>query len=143
MSDCCNPSASSTVHPHKRRCPRDGTECAEVSGRTVAHHIRQPWAWEDRSQRYFFCEDPACEVIYFGEDDSVILKSALRTPVGLKETSDDALVCYCFGVSKADALRDSSARDYVVTQTRQGLCSCETRNPSGRCCLKNFPPVRS
>jgi hypothetical protein len=27
----------------------------------------------------------------------------------------------------------------VMAQTKAGLCSCDTSNPSGRCCLKDFP----
>lgn len=136
MSDCCSPS---TPHTKKHRCPHNGIEYAEVSARTIAHHIRQSWSWQDLGRRYFFCDDPDCDVVYFGDDDSVILKSQLRTRVGVKEAGDDALLCYCFGISRADALGDPAIRDYVVEKTRQGLCSCETSNPSGRCCLKDFP----
>jgi len=39
----------------------------------------------------------------------------------------------------AVALADPGIRDFVVAQTRLGLCACDTRNPSGRCCLIDFP----
>lgn len=139
MSDCCSPTAGTTTHPHKRRCPRHGGECAEVPVRTITHHLRQPWAWPHADQRYYFCDNPACEVVYFGEDGSLILASQLRTVVGIKNAAADSLICYCFGVTWADALRDATAKEFVVAQTRAGLCACETRNPSGRCCLKDFP----
>ena len=95
--------------------------------------------WDNKDQRYFFCDDPNCDVVYFGEDKSVILKSQLRTKVGLKEATEDALLCYCFGVTKADGLSNPSIKNFVSAETKQGLCSCETSNPSGRCCLKDFP----
>ena len=136
MSDCCSPSTS---RPNKHRCPHNGIEYAEVSARTIEHHIRQSWSWQDSGRRYFFCDDPDCDVVYFGDDDSVILKSQLRTQVGVKEAGDDAPLCYCFGITRGDALGDPAIRDFVVERTRQGLCSCETSNPSGRCCLKDFP----
>ncbi|WP_408645535.1 putative iron-sulfur cluster-binding metallochaperone [Sulfuricella denitrificans] len=139
MTDCCSSPKCTIPHPNKHRCPVNGKEYAEVPEKTVIHHIKQVWQQEPGSCRYFFCDDSACDVVYFGDDDSVVLKSQLRTLVGAKEASNDALVCYCFGVTKADALRDSKARDYVVSRTKQGLCSCETSNPSGRCCLKGFP----
>ncbi len=41
-------------------------------------------------QALFFCDDPECEVVYFGEDGSTILKSQLRTRVGVKEDSGDS-----------------------------------------------------
>lgn len=139
MSDCCSPSNVKPAHPNRRRCPANGLEYPEVPARTILHQLRNPWQWQGKADRYFFCADPACEVAYFGDDASVILKSQLRSAAAVRETSDAALFCYCFGVSKADALRDPRIRDFVVRQTKLGLCSCDTSNPSGRCCLKDFP----
>lgn len=95
--------------------------------------------WRQTANRYFFCDDTACDVVYFGDDGSTLLKSQLRTQVGLKEASGDAPLCYCFGISKRDFANDPATRDFVVAQTKAGRCSCETSNPSGRCCLKDFP----
>jgi len=139
MSDCCTSFAAPNEHPNKHRCPVNGIEYSEVSARTVAHHIVNAWQWDSRGLRYFFCEDPGCDVVYFGEDDSVIVKSQLRHEVGCKTLSDHAMLCYCFGITKADAQGDVGIRDFVVAQTRLRLCACVTRNPSGRCCLKSFP----
>lgn len=80
-----------------------------------------------------------CEIVYFGEDGSRILQAQLRTRVGSKQASGDALLCYCYGVTVDDARNDPAARDFVIAETRLGQCACETRNPSGRCCLKDFP----
>src|ERR1035437_2294242 len=121
--DCCATSDGKTTHPKKHRCPASGVECAEVSARTIAHHIRESWMWDNKDQRYFFCDDPNCDVVYFGEDKSVILKSQLRTKVGLKEATEDALLCYCFGVTKADGLSNPSIKNFVSAETKQGLCS--------------------
>jgi hypothetical protein len=89
--------------------------------------------------RYFFCADPECDVVYFADDDSIITKSQLRTTVGVKESSNDTPACYCFGVTKADAISDPGIREYVMHQTKHAQCSCDVSNPSGRCCLKDFP----
>jgi hypothetical protein len=141
MTDCCSSDACTISHPNKRPCPVSRQACAEVTVKAISHHIRDAWAWRSMAERYFFCDDPACDVVYFGDDGTLIRKSQLRTRVGVKEAAEDALVCYCFGVTKADALRDSSIREYVLAQTRDGLCSCDSSNPSGRCCLKNFPQM--
>lgn len=109
---------------------------SEVAVRTILHHIKDAWAWQPTGGRHFFCEDPACEVVYFGDDGSAILKTQLRTRVGIKEAPDTGLLCYCFGVSKADFAADPATMDFVMTQTKAGRCSCDTANPSGRCCLK-------
>lgn len=139
MSDCCSSTSCSTLRPQKHRCPANGLEYREVSPKTITHHIARPWEWGDRGRAYYFCEDPDCDVVYFSDDDQVILQSRLRTEVGKKSCSEDALICYCFGVSRAEAKETPSIKDYVVEQTKQKLCSCDTSNPSGRCCLKDFP----
>jgi len=138
MSDCCSTSCETKPH-RKHRCPVNGGEYSEVLTKTILHHIKMPWAWAEKKQRYYFCEDPNCDVVYFGEDDTVITKSEVRTPIGIKEISEDAPLCYCFGISKADFSSNPSLKDYVIQKTKNDLCSCEASNPSGRCCLKDFP----
>ncbi len=139
MSDCCTMTEEKPPNPNKHCCPDNGRAGAEVSVKTIAHHLKHPWTWRDAGVRYFFCGDPECNVVYFGDDDSVITRQQLRTRVGVKEAVPDAPVCYCFGVSHADAVQDASIREYVIEQTRQQQCSCDVSNPSGRCCLKDFP----
>lgn len=139
MPECCNPSDNMKSPPKTYRCPVNGREYGTVSAKTIMHHIKQPWNWPQKEQGYYFCEDPECEVVYFGEDDSTIVKHALRTPVGIKEPSPQALICYCFGVHLDEAGTDPEAKAFVVEQTKSQTCACEIRNPSGKCCLKDFP----
>lgn len=139
MSECCSTSGPEISYPKKYRCPVDGKEYGLVSATTIKHHISQPWNWEAREQGYYFCEDPECDVVYFGQDDSVIKKSALRTEIGIKEKSRTALVCYCYGVTVAEAIANPDAKAFVMQETKRKSCACATRNPSGKCCLANFP----
>ena len=139
MSSCCSSDGCNNAPPKKYRCPASGGAHQEVSVRTILHHLNAPWDWEPTAKQYYFCGDPECEVAYFGDDDSVILKSRLRTRIGLKEQAEDSLLCYCFGVGKIDSERTPATREFVMAQTKAGLCSCETSNPAGRCCLKDFP----
>ena len=139
MTDCCDSKTSSRNSPKKARCPVNGKEYGSVGFKTVLHHLAKPWSKEVKAQLYYYCTDTNCDVVYFGEDQSVIEKSALRTKVGIKEASPESPVCYCFGVSYAAAKDDGRAKEFVAEMTKQSLCSCETSNPSGRCCLKEFP----
>ncbi len=111
----------------------------EVPRETILHHLDKPWLHPLKEQKYFFCHDPECDVVYFTEDHNVINKSQLRTRVGIKEQDDNALICYCFGVSKKEA---REAKAFVIQQTKTSACACTTRNPSGRCCLKDFPKFK-
>lgn len=124
--------------PKRYRCPRNGRNYPQVPTTTILHHLRQPWQWAPTAENYYFCSDPECAVVYFGHDDSVLEQSALRTPVGLKDPAGEALICYCFGVSRSEAT-DPTIKGFVQQQTRQGTCACRTRNPAGRCCLADFP----
>ena len=139
MSDCCSHSCSASEIHNKHRCPVNGKEYKAVSEKTVLHHIKEPWHWQGKSQSYFFCDDPECDVVYFGQDNTVIDKSAIRTTVGVKEKSKDAVICYCFGVTTNEALTHPEAKTFVIEKTKGHYCECEARNPSGKCCLKDFP----
>ena len=139
MSACCNSRSSSRSSSRKRRCPSDNIECGEVKFNTILHHLKSPWNHPLKSQRYFFCDNPDCEVVYFGEDNSVIPIEKIRGPIGQKQIEKDKLICYCFGVTLADAKNSPGTKVFVIQQTKQGSCTCETSNPSGRCCLKDFP----
>ena len=111
--------------------------------RTVMHHIERAWDWTSTATHYYFCNDPECDVVYFGDDSSFVRRSHLRTRVGARERGDSDLLCYCFGVTKEDAEREPAIKSFVIAQTKAGICSCETSNPSGRCCLKDFPKSRA
>ena len=145
MSDCCGNSASQNkssenkLLPRKFTCPINAQQYLEVEIKTILQHIQSPWEKELQDEKYYFCDDPDCDVVYFGLSGSVIKKSELRTLVGKKEKSVDTLICYCFGVSKKAAHKNSDIKMYVTQQTKKKNCACETRNPSGRCCLKDFP----
>ena len=139
MNDCCEQKTSNRTPPQRFRCPVNGKEYGPVGLKTILHHLAEPWKKGLGGQSYYFCTDKDCEVVYFGLDNSVIPKSELRTCVGIKEQHPERLVCYCFGVSYAVAVSDGVVVDFVKEKTKQSLCSCETSNPSGHCCLKDFP----
>ncbi len=134
MTACCKGKT-----PGTHRCPANGKSYASVDRKTVLHHVDQPWLNNITEPHYYFCSDPLCDVVYFAEDNSTITKDEVRTAIWQKSESDDAELCYCFGVSKSLALTDKSIKAFVIEQTKHSLCSCETSNPSGRCCLKDFP----
>jgi hypothetical protein len=140
MENCC--STSDNTQPRKLPCPLNGRGYAEISVRTITHHIKASWEWVPTAERYFFCDDAECDAAYFGSDDSIILKSQLRTRIGIKEKASNDLLCYCFGVTKEAFRQQPSTRDFIIAKTKAGLCSCESSNPSGRCCLKDFQKPR-
>lgn len=141
MSDCCSSNCLTETPLRKHACPVNGNTYNNVSLKTIMHHIQKPWQLKTVVENYYFCNDPSCDVVYFGEDDSVINKDELRTSVGIKESSTESTICYCFGVSKKEFSQDKSVKDFVIHQTKDKMCDCEIRNPSGKCCLKDFPKL--
>lgn len=139
MSDCCSTSDTTPPFPKKHRCPLDGKEYSQVSTSTIKHHIKAPWSWQAKDQGYYFCSDPDCPVVYFGEDNSVIEQDSVRTRIGTKEKPAEALVCYCYGVTRQEAENTPLIRQFVIAETKRQQCACEARNPSGKCCLSDFP----
>jgi hypothetical protein len=138
MSECRSTSCGTTSFPKKYTCPVNGKDYGQVSATTIKHHIKAPWAWVANSQGYYFCSDPNCEVVYFGQDNSVVEKTEVRAEVGVKEKSRNALICYCYGVTKEDAETNPHIRNFVIEETEQQQCACEAKNPSGKCCLVDF-----
>jgi hypothetical protein len=145
MSDFCNNQNNECKgneeksFPRKFTCPINKQQYIEVAKKTILQHIKSPWNNKLKDQQYYFCDDPHCNVVYFGLTGSVINKNELRTVVGKKEESDETLICYCFGVSKKLAKENAEIKTYVTQQTKEKNCACDVRNPSGRCCLKDFP----
>jgi len=143
MSHCCSSSSSSSCKSlstsKKHHCPDCNTPCPPVSETTILHHIKQAWHWQDKDQAYYFCATPGCDVIYFGQDNSRVTQSELRTEVGVKTQSEQSVICYCFGLTYGDIKTYPDIKDFVINKTKDHSCACETRNPSGKCCLKDFP----
>ncbi len=139
MTHCC----TSTGRGHdKAVCPRNGQSYAKVSHRTVLHQVRQPWQRVLTAQHYYFCDDPNCEVVYFDDQQQTILQHEVRQEVGQKSTAPDKPVCYCFDIRLADLQNEcerNRLKTYITEQTRSSICDCEIRNPSGKCCLRDFP----
>jgi copper chaperone CopZ len=89
-----------------------------------------------------FCDSTDCNVVYFSEEgDTSFTKSQLKVPVGVKETTGERPLCYCFGHSVA-SIKDevrmkgrSDALEDIRVKMKDPGCHCETSNPSGSCCL--------
>ena len=136
MSHCCTGKGHSFG---RYSCPANGKEYPEINLRTVLHQIKKPWDYPLPAPQHYFCYDPECDVVYFTHSGAVINRQQLRGQVGQKERSPDRMLCYCYGVLQNQAATDPSIKSFVIMETKAGRCACEVRNPSGRCCLKDFP----
>jgi len=139
MNNCCTNNKPSEKYPKKYCCPVNGKEYSNVKLHTMMHHIQKPWDFQLIDQGYYFCDDPGCDVVYFGQDKSIFRRNQIRTKIWQKEAEQSSTVCHCFGANHKQASENKNVLQFIKEQTKEGSCSCETSNPSGRCCLKDFP----
>lgn len=142
MSDCCGSTCEEKPKTRKCECSVCNQLALDVPTRTMLQHIKEVWRYDISEQQYYFCRTQDCEVVYFTASGETISKADIRARIGIKEQEDNGLICYCFGVSKAVAVTTKEAKDFVVKKTKESMCACGTANPSGRCCLKDFPKFK-
>jgi len=132
---CCN----TTTKKGRLSCPTCGQNCFPVSPQTMLHQLQFPENQRLAEGDYAFCANRDCSTGYFSPS-AMIPKAQLRA----FQPGQTAMLCHCFDISEAvyrTALDDGTAesiKQFVVQQTKQKLCTCESRNPSGRCCLGKF-----
>jgi len=132
---CCN----TDTKKGRLVCSGCGKNAFSVSRQTMLHQVQSPDNQNMVEGDYAFCANRDCNTGYFSASD-MIPKTSLRA----FQSNQDAMLCHCFDISEADyrtALEASSfeaIKAFVVQQTKDKLCACESRNPSGRCCLVSF-----
>ena len=139
MAECCCPPRLDDPGEH-RQCPRSGTQGHPVDLNTVKALLTEMALRRVSGTPYWFCPDPACEIVYFSATLPFTLRD-VRVPVWQKEQFGGRMVCYCFGENEADISREiathgaSGAVERVRDHIASGRCACEVRNPRGVCCL--------
>lgn len=108
--------------------------------KTLFHIVRFPENQSIKEGDYYFCGSEKCETGYFTTSGKMIPKAHLKANREIQL----GWLCYCYDISKAEyheALKANTAepiKNFVIEQTKSGSCACETRNPSGQCCLAKF-----
>ncbi len=148
MSDCCSVNGSATKAPPVMDCPVSGTRSKRVDLLTVKSLVRTlPLGMQ--STQFYFCESPACDVVYFPLNPAapVFRRADLLVPVWNKEQAGSVPVCYCFGFTGKNILDEieqsgrSTASERIRAEVQAGNCACEVKNPSGKCCLGNITQI--
>ncbi len=140
MSDCCKTAEPSAAA--NDRCQRCGEKGRRVLRETMESLLKPEALERFTDEPYFFDRTPSCDVVYFSnEAQSYFDKDELSVRVGLKETESPIALCYCFDHT-AESVREeivakgrSTTAERITAEVQAGNCSCETKNPSGKCCL--------
>lgn len=127
-------------------CPVCGCSGAKVARITLESLLSPDAASRIGHGEYRFCVSPDCDIVYYADPERIadpqriFVKADMAVRVGIKERTDPRPICYCFNHSikqiEAEVAETGSSTVLKdITERMQEGCWCETRNPSGRCCL--------
>lgn len=123
-------------------CPLCKNKVDKVSPITVKSLVNEDFQRGLSSiDGFHFCKTPNCEVIYFKENE-LIRQENFKIEVGLKEWSKSNTICYCFDWTKdkiKEEIKELGKSNVVIdisSKMDEIGCSCDIKNPSGKCCLK-------
>ena len=121
-------------------CPTCGKNGKAVSPTTLRALLKEEFVGRVAETEYRFCDAKGCDSVYYGKGQT-FTKAELKVAVGVKETSGERPLCYCFGHSVGTITEElrtkgrSDALDTIRRKMKDPGCACEVTNPSGSCCL--------
>jgi CopZ-like zinc binding protein len=136
------PNGQDVSEPFAEQCADCRGRVRPVSRRTVLLMLKPDRLEQATTGSYSFCSARDSPVVY-SEDQGRrrFTVDDLRIRVGLKVKENPIPLCYCFGFDERH-MRDEISRtgkstvpEIISRLIRAGLCACDTRNPSGLCCL--------
>jgi len=95
---------------------------------------------------FCICKTTTCKAIYF-KSDEVLTQEEVKVSVGFKDGAKVKNHCYCFGWTEQRILEEikehgkSTAIDDIKANMDSIGCSCEVKNPSGKCCMSDVKKV--
>lgn len=120
-----------------RACGKTGKT---VQPRTLRAMLQDEFVGQVADAEYRFCDAKDCDIVYYGNGQA-FTTAQLKVVVGVKATTGERPLCYCFGHSVAtieEELR-TKGRSEAIADIRRKMadpgCMCEVKNPSGSCCL--------
>lgn len=144
--DCCkHSSCCDSVETQKQSlaCPACAHNGSAVSSVTPRHTLNPRLRKQvDATAAYYFCASPDCAVVYYSDSGQYFTTEELINRVTCKDSSPETPLCYCFKISKQDALDElkASGHSTVLASIREQMdskgCFCEKSNPRGTCCLE-------
>ena len=141
MNDCCAIPLNNNKMDVTAR-PTCGQKGKPVQALTIRSLTRNDWYNFEKITDGYYCINPDDPTVYFFPDnEDVIDKRNVKVRVGIKEIDEPLLVCYCFNHNKSAIEEDFLNHGYSMIESdirkkvKDKQCSCEIKNPSGRCCL--------
>ena len=138
--DCCTPQPKS-----KAKCPLCEAESKGILSKTLNALLKSKEKF-DSLEGFYLCKTSTCKAVYFKEN-KVLTQEDVSVSVGFKADAKVKNYCYCFGWTQERILEDikehgkSRAIDDIKDKMDSIGCSCEVKNPSGKCCMSDVKKV--
>ena len=124
------------------RCPTCGQKGKPVDAQTINALARPELLPAGGFPDGYVCTNPDDPTLYFFPGDTPSLdRDDVTVRVGFKVAEAPQPVCYCFEHTREDIQREyrqlgeSHIESSIREKVTAGQCSCEVKNPTGRCCL--------
>ncbi len=141
MSDACcavPPTSASDANV----CSTCGQKGKPVGAETINALVRPELKPTGGFTDGYYCPNPDDPTLYFfPEGGQTLSKDDVTVRVGFKEAEPPRLVCYCFEHTREEIQQDflrqgeSTIEADIREKVAAGLCSCEVKNPKGKCCV--------
>lgn len=125
----------------KEKCPLCNNEANKVSTQTLKALLKNETKETLTSlEGFHYCKTSPCKAVYFRSDE-ILTQEDVSVSVGLKNSALVKNYCYCFGWTQNKIeddiikTRTSNAINDIKSKMSSIGCSCETKNPSGKCCM--------
>lgn len=137
------------IFSKKPLCPLCKKEAKGVSSKTLNALLKKEKKEKIGSlDGFYICKTSTCKAIYFKDTDICTQKDVIVS-VGFKDDAKIKNYCYCFGWTQERLKQDikDHGRSTAVEDIKEKMdslgCSCETKNPSGKCCMADVKKVVS
>jgi hypothetical protein len=147
MGDCCLGKVEDARQEKLKvlECPQCQGLMKPIDRNVLIHQVMAPLNQSIPVEIFFFCSKTNCRAVYFSPSGFVVETTDMRYEISEKLASEERTICYCYGITYRQVVNEikkdghSTSKEFVVEQTKLKNCACDVRNPSGRCCLKEFP----
>jgi len=123
-------------------CPTCGQQTLKVKEEAVKGQLLGPTNLTCEKGKWQVCVNDNCDTVYV-KNETVIRKDELKSAVFFKDKTDDALICYCYKISKGEiklavehGCQTTGEVYKYLNKSKKG--SCSSNNPLGKSCSNVF-----
>jgi len=123
-------------------CPTCGQPTLKVKEEAVKNQLANAQILSSKKTKWQVCISESCDTAYI-QNDKQIKKNELKSPVFFKDKTEEALVCFCYKISRdeiklaiGNGCKSVSEVYKYLKKSKSG--SCSNNNPLGKSCSSVF-----